>query len=144
MATSPGTDTEPALTLTPPDPVPAVSSERAAGLVPVDPGTRSELEKRVDAFVDQLLEAGGKDPVEGRLALLGDNARHIGVLKRVAEMADWGAAPPQGRQRGVAVHKSFNTYVAEIAEVSVGEDGAPFDVVIPEFALLAPVEARGG
>lgn len=79
----------------------------------------------VETFVDQLLEAGGKDPVEGRLALLGDNARHIGVLKRVAEMADWGAAPPQGRQRGVAVHKSFNTYVAEIAEVSVGEDGAP-------------------
>ncbi|MGK6324869.1 toxic anion resistance protein [Sphingomonas sp. DT-51] len=66
MATSPGTDTEPALTLTPPDPVPAVSSERAAGLVPVDPGTRSELEKRVDAFVDQLLAEDVNSPEFGK------------------------------------------------------------------------------
>ncbi|MBB3695056.1 toxic anion resistance protein [Sphingomonas sp. BK580] len=66
MATSPGTDAEPALTLTPPDPVPAVSSERAAGLVPVDPGTRSELEKRVDAFVDQLLAEDVNSPEFGK------------------------------------------------------------------------------
>lgn len=79
----------------------------------------------VETFVDQLLEAGGKDAVEGRLALLEGSPRHVGVLKRVAEIADWGASPPEGRQRGVAVHKSFNTYVAEIAEVSVGEDGSP-------------------
>lgn len=79
----------------------------------------------VETFVDELLEAGGKDPVEGRLALLGDgNPRHAGVLSRVAELADWGSAVPEGRQRGVALHKSFNTYVAEIAEVSV-EAGTP-------------------
>jgi len=66
MATSPGTDAEPALTLTPPDPVPAVSSERAAWLVPVDPGTRSELEKRVDAFVDQLLAEDVNSPEFGK------------------------------------------------------------------------------
>lgn len=79
----------------------------------------------VETFVDELLEAGGKDPVEGRLALLGDgNPRHAGVLQRVAELADWGGAVPEGRQRGVALHKSFNTYVAEIAEVSV-EAGTP-------------------
>ncbi len=79
----------------------------------------------VETFLDQLLEAGGRDAVEGRLALLDGNPRHIGVLKRVAEIADWGAAPAAGRQRGVAVHKSFNTYVAEIAEVSAGDDGSP-------------------
>lgn len=79
----------------------------------------------VETFVDELLQAGGKDPVEGRLALLGDgNPRHAGVLRRVAELADWGGAVPEGRQRGVALHKSFDTYVAEIAEVSV-EDGKP-------------------
>ena len=66
MATSPGTDTAPALTLTPPDPVPAVPSERAAGLVPVDPGTRSELEKRVDAFVEQLLAEDVNSPEFGK------------------------------------------------------------------------------
>jgi isoquinoline 1-oxidoreductase beta subunit len=79
----------------------------------------------VETFIDQLLDAGGKDPIEGRIALLDSSPRHVGVLQRVAELADWGAAPPEGRMRGVAVHKSFNTYVAEIAEVSVGDDGAP-------------------
>ena len=43
-------------------------------------------------------------------------SRHSGVLQRVAEIAD--SPVPEGRARGVAVHKSFNTYVAEIAEIS--------------------------
>ena len=47
------------------------------------------------------------------------------MLKRVAEMADWGAPVPEGRERGVAVLKSFDTYVAQIVEVSRGEDGVP-------------------
>ncbi|WP_102960733.1 xanthine dehydrogenase family protein molybdopterin-binding subunit [Mangrovicella endophytica] len=79
----------------------------------------------VETFLDELLQKAGKDAVEGRIALLKDQNRHLGVLKKVAEMADWGGPVPEGRQRGVAVHKSFNTYVAEIAEVSVDELGAP-------------------
>jgi isoquinoline 1-oxidoreductase beta subunit len=71
-----------------------------------------------EAFLDEVLVAAGKDAVEGRLAILGENKRHIGVLQRVAEMADWGGPMPEGRGRGVAVHKSFGTYVAQIAEVS--------------------------
>ena len=79
----------------------------------------------VETFLDRLLEQGGKDAVEGRLALLKDSPRHVGVLKKVAEIANWGAPLADGRQRGVAVHKSFNTYVAEIAEVSLGDGGMP-------------------
>jgi isoquinoline 1-oxidoreductase beta subunit len=75
-----------------------------------------------ECFLDELLEAAGKDPVEGRLAMLGDFPRHSGVLRRVAEIAN--SSVPEGRARGVAVHKSFNTYVAEIAEVSV-QNGLP-------------------
>ena len=79
----------------------------------------------VETFVDELLQRVGKDPVEGRLALLGNEPRHIGTLTKVAEMADWGSAVPEGRERGVAVVKSFNTYVAQIVEVSRGESGMP-------------------
>lgn len=80
-----------------------------------------------ETFLDELFALGGKDPVAERLKLLGDkHARLSGVLKAVAELADWGAAVPEGRARGVAVHKSFNSYVAEIAEVSAGdEEGIP-------------------
>ncbi|TFF19077.1 xanthine dehydrogenase family protein molybdopterin-binding subunit [Jiella endophytica] len=79
----------------------------------------------VETFLDRLLERAGKDAVEGRLALLKDSPRHTGVLKKVAEISGWGSPPPEGRQRGVAVHKSFNTYVAEVAEVSIGDGGMP-------------------
>ncbi|MDX2287340.1 MAG: xanthine dehydrogenase family protein molybdopterin-binding subunit [Hyphomicrobiaceae bacterium] len=79
-----------------------------------------------ETFLDELLALAGKDAVAGRLALMGDkHPRHAGVLKAVAEMADWGGPVPDGRARGVAVHRSFNSYVAQIAEVSKGSDGAP-------------------
>jgi isoquinoline 1-oxidoreductase subunit beta len=78
----------------------------------------------VEAFVDQLLEAAGQDPVEGRLAMMADKPRHAGVLKAVAELANWkGAKIEAGRARGVAVVESFNTFVAQVVELSMGSDG---------------------
>lgn len=77
-----------------------------------------------ETFIDELLSIGGKDAVEGRLALLKD-ARAKGVLTRVAERAKWGRALGEGRALGVAVHKSFGSYVAQVAEVSKGKDGLP-------------------
>jgi isoquinoline 1-oxidoreductase beta subunit len=79
----------------------------------------------VETFVDRLLEAAGKDPVAGRLELMTDQPRAAAVLKAVAELAKWGEPVPAGRGRGVAVVESFNSFVAEIAEVSIGEDGEP-------------------
>jgi isoquinoline 1-oxidoreductase subunit beta len=78
----------------------------------------------VEAFVDELLQVAGQDPVEGRLAMMGKSSRHAGVLKAVAELADWkGAKTESGRARGVAVVESFGTYVAQVVELSMGEDG---------------------
>jgi isoquinoline 1-oxidoreductase beta subunit len=77
----------------------------------------------VEAFLDEVAEAAGKDPVEFRLALLKDHPRHVGVLKLAAEKAGWGTPAAAGRFRGIAVAESFNTYVAQVAEVSVAEGG---------------------
>jgi isoquinoline 1-oxidoreductase beta subunit len=79
----------------------------------------------VETFVDELFQKIGKDPVEGRLALLKDEPRHAGVLRKAAEMASWGVKLPEGRMRGVAVVESFNTYVGQVVEVSVGPEGTP-------------------
>ncbi|NIA68650.1 xanthine dehydrogenase family protein molybdopterin-binding subunit [Pelagibius litoralis] len=76
-----------------------------------------------EAFLDELAEAAGRDPVEFRMAMLKDHPRHAAVLKLAAEKAGWGSPLPEGRSRGVAVHESFASYVAQVAEVSIDGDG---------------------
>ncbi|MET0754588.1 MAG: xanthine dehydrogenase family protein molybdopterin-binding subunit [Pseudoxanthomonas sp.] len=77
----------------------------------------------MESLVDELAHAAGKDPVEYRRQLLAKHPRHLGVLNLAAEKSGWGSAPPQGRARGVAVHESFGSFIAQVAEVSV-ENGA--------------------
>ena len=76
-----------------------------------------------EVLIDELAEAAGRDPVDFRRDLLRDHPRHLGVLNLVAEKAGWGTPLPEGRFRGIAVHESFNSYVAQVAEVSVRPDG---------------------
>jgi isoquinoline 1-oxidoreductase beta subunit len=75
-----------------------------------------------EVFLDEVAHAAGKDPVALRQALLKD-PRHLGVLKLVAEKSGWGSPMSAGTGRGIALHKSFGTYVAQVAEVSVAADG---------------------
>ena len=77
----------------------------------------------VEGFVDEMAVAAGKDPYEYRRALLGKNPRYKGVLELAAAKAGWGKPLPAGRGRGIAVGQSFGSFVAEVAEVSVGRDG---------------------
>ena len=79
----------------------------------------------VETFVDILLERAEKDPVEGRLAMMGESPREANVLKVAANMAKKAGPVPEGRARGVAVVKSFGSYVAQVAEVSKGENNLP-------------------
>jgi isoquinoline 1-oxidoreductase beta subunit len=81
----------------------------------------------METMMDALARAAGRDPVDFRLALLqgggADQERLAGVLKLVAEKGNWGS-PAEGRSQGIAVHKSFNSYAAELVEVSgTAEEG---------------------
>jgi isoquinoline 1-oxidoreductase beta subunit len=75
----------------------------------------------VESLLDQAAHAAGADPVEYRRALLANHPRHLGVLDLAVGKAGWGSPLPAGRARGVAVHESFGSFVAEVAEVSVEE-----------------------
>lgn len=77
-----------------------------------------------ESFVDELAHSVHADPVDFRRALLKGAPRHLAVLELVARQGGWGSALPAGRSRGVALHESFGSVVAQVVEVSI-EHGAP-------------------
>ncbi|HEX2826255.1 MAG TPA: xanthine dehydrogenase family protein molybdopterin-binding subunit [Burkholderiales bacterium] len=75
-----------------------------------------------ETMIDELAVAAGQDPVAFRRAMLGQHPRHRGVLDLAAEKAGWGEPLPEGRGRGIAVHESFHSYVAQVAEITMLDD----------------------
>jgi isoquinoline 1-oxidoreductase beta subunit len=73
----------------------------------------------MEAMLDELAHAAGRDAVDYRRALLKDHPRHLAALNLVADKGGWEKPAPQGRHKGVAVHEAFGSYVAIIAEVSI-------------------------
>jgi isoquinoline 1-oxidoreductase subunit beta len=79
----------------------------------------------MESFIDEMAAAAGKDPYEFRRSMLDKQPRYKQVLEVAAQKAGWGSPLPAGVFRGIAVAQSFGSYVAEVAEVSVGADGTP-------------------
>lgn len=78
-----------------------------------------------ETFLDELAALSGTDPLKIRQNLLKNHPRHLGALNLAAEKAGWGSPLPEGKARGIAVHESFKSFVAQVVELSVGEDGLP-------------------
>ncbi len=78
----------------------------------------------VESFVDELAHAVGNDPYAFRRELVAGSARLLAVLDLAAQRAGWGTPPPAGRHRGIALWQFGETYVAQVAEVSVGAAAA--------------------
>jgi isoquinoline 1-oxidoreductase beta subunit len=77
----------------------------------------------VEAFIDEVAHAAGEDGFTFRRKLLEHHPRMKAVLELAAEKGGWSTPLPPGKGRGIAVAEAFNTFVAQVAEVSVDKDG---------------------
>jgi isoquinoline 1-oxidoreductase beta subunit len=78
----------------------------------------------VEAFIDEVAHAAGKDPFAFRRDLLAHEPKMKAVLELAAEKAGWNSGPlPKGKGRGIAVAEAFKTHVAQVAEVTVDDAG---------------------
>ncbi len=75
-----------------------------------------------ESFMDELAKAAGKDPYAYRMALLKNKPRYANVLKMAAEKAGWGKPLPAGHAHGIALMEGYDSYMAQVAEVSM-KDG---------------------
>lgn len=73
----------------------------------------------VETFMDELASELGRDPFQFRRELIRHEPRHLAVLERAAAMADWDSPPAPGRARGIALFRSFGTYVAQVVEAGI-------------------------
>jgi isoquinoline 1-oxidoreductase beta subunit len=92
----------------------------------------------IHSFIDELAVAANRDRLDFLLELLGERdivpgtgergqaynvARMRGVLKMVAEKGQWGKKLPRGQGQGLGFHFSHRGYVAQLAEVTISQDG---------------------
>ncbi len=76
-----------------------------------------------ECFIDEMAAVAGKDPYSYRRALLAKHPRQQALLDLLTKKADWPKPPAAGRGRGIAIHESFGSFVAQVAEVSVEDSG---------------------
>lgn len=83
-----------------------------------------------ESFIDEAAHAAGKDPFEFRAELLQDHPRHLAILTRAAEEAQWNRPLPAGRGRGISLQESFGSLVAQVVEVTIVEGKVSVDRVV--------------
>jgi isoquinoline 1-oxidoreductase beta subunit len=108
---------------------PNLDVQFAAALTPVPLGpwrsvAHSYNAFAVEGFIDELAHLAGQDPLAFRRQALTGSPRHLRALDLVAEKSGWGKPLPRGRARGLAVHESFGSVVAEVVEVEAESDGS--------------------
>jgi isoquinoline 1-oxidoreductase subunit beta len=86
-----------------------------------------------ESFMDEMAKAAGKDPYAYRMALLKNKPRFANVLKLAAEKAGWGTPVAAGRARGIALMEGYDTYMAQVAEISM-KDG---EIVVHKVTVAA-------
>ena len=77
-----------------------------------------------ESFIDELAKAAGQDPYAYRMKMLSGKPRYANVLKLAAEKAGWGKPLPKGHAHGIALMEGYDSYLAEVAEVSLNKDGS--------------------
>ena len=78
-----------------------------------------------ECFMDEVAHHAQKDPATFRLNMLSEHQRHKKVLEVAIDKAGWGKKLPEGHAQGLAVHESFGSFVAQVAELSLEQDGTP-------------------
>jgi len=83
-----------------------------------------------ESFIDEVAITAGKDPYEYRASLLKEHPRHLAVLKRAADEAQWGRPLGEGKGRGISLQESFGTLVAQVVEATVVDGEISVDRVV--------------
>jgi len=100
----------------------------------------------VEHALDLAARKAGIDPVEYRRRLLSNNAQWLRVLELAAKRSGWGSALPAGHARGIAIHASFGSVVAQVAEVSIENDRPRVHRVVAAVDMgrvVNPLHAKG-